>query len=259
MIGPHFERPDAPVAARWLEADHEAVDSTRQEYRDWWSVFDDPVLTRLIETAYRQNLTLLAAGVRVLQARAQLGVAVGELYPQQQQAIAQLTRNRIPLSVPYNVIDPIYWQDVFGAQAAWEVDVWGKLRRGVEAADDAFLASVADYDDVLVTLTGDVASTYVQIRTVQTQLAIARANVERQRQALEIARARFQGGVVTKRDVYQAENVLGATEATEPQLNLKLQQAKNALSVLLGMSPGPLEELLGDSIAIPIAPTQVAV
>jgi len=143
-IGPDFKRPKAPVAAAWLEADHRAVDATRQEYRDWWSVFDDPVLTGLIDTAYRQNLTLQAAGVRVLQARAQLGVAIGEIYPQQQQVAAEVTRNRIPISVPFNVVSPTYWQDVFGAQAAWEIDVWGKLRRGVEAADDAFLASVAD-------------------------------------------------------------------------------------------------------------------
>src|SRR5262245_39927815 len=84
-IGPTCRRPPAPVRAGWLQADHEPVDSTRQEYRDWWTVFDDPVLTRLIETAYHQNLTLLAAGVRVLQARAALGVAIGELYPQEQQ------------------------------------------------------------------------------------------------------------------------------------------------------------------------------
>src|SRR5262249_36912893 len=84
MIGPNFKSPPTRVAEQWLEADHQAVDSTRQEYRNWWSVFDDPTLTQLIETAYQQNLTLLAAGVRVIQARAELGVALGELYPQEQ-------------------------------------------------------------------------------------------------------------------------------------------------------------------------------
>ncbi len=261
MIGPNFHRPPAPVADRWLEAGDQAVDTERQEYRDWWAVLNDPVLTRLIETAYRQNLTLLSAGVHVVQARAELGVAVGELYPQQQQASAEVAHERIPIAFPYDVLanTNTYWKDAFALQAGWEIDVWGKLRRGIQSADDAYLSSVASYDDVLVTLTGDVANAYVHIRTLETQLAIARQNVERQRDALEIARRRFRGGVVTKRDVYQAENALGSTEATIPELGIALQQAKNALSLLLGLPPGPLDDVLAGSAGIPVAPTRVAV
>ena len=259
MIGPNFKRPPAPVADRWSEAATDAVDSTRQEYRDWWSALDDPVLTKLIELAYKQNLTVRAAGLRVLQARAQLGVAIGEFYPQQQQVSASVNRNRIPLSLPYNIIENTYWQAAFGAQAGWEIDICGKVRRGIESADDAYLAAVADYDDVLVTLTGDVASTYVKLRTAETQIDIARANVERQQQALAIAQARFTGGVVTKRDVYQAENVLGATQAAIPALTIEIRHAKNALSVLLGSPPGPIDELLVGSSTIPAAPEKLAV
>src|SRR5262249_30666386 len=101
MIGPDFKSPKAPIAEQWLEAHYRAIDASHQEYQDWWSVFDDSALTRLIQTAYEQNLTLQAAGVRVVQARAELGVALGELYPQQQQVSAEVSRNRIPLSVPY--------------------------------------------------------------------------------------------------------------------------------------------------------------
>jgi len=259
MIGPDFKPPAAPLARQWQELHGDAIDATRLEYRDWWSALDDPVLTQLIELAYRQNLTLLAAGVRVLQARAQLGVAIGELYPQQQEASAALSYNHIPVSIPYNVVSNTYWQAAFGLQAGWEIDVWGKVRRGIESADDAFLASVADYDDVLVTLTGDVASTYVKMRTAEKQQAIARANIVRQKKALAIAQARFAGGVVTKRDVYQAENVLGATEAAVPQLNIEIQRAKNALSTLLGMPPGSVDALLGESSGIPVAPERIAV
>ncbi|MGD9764026.1 MAG: efflux transporter outer membrane subunit [Candidatus Binatia bacterium] len=258
LIGPNYEPPSAPVADHWLEAADPAVDTTRQEYAAWWRVFDDPVLEQLIATAYRQNLTLLMAGIRVLESRAQLGLAIGELYPQQQQAAASVSYNRIPLSLPYNIVDNTYWQSFFGAQAAWELDVWGKVRRGIQSADNAFLASVASYDDLLVTLTGDVASTYVQIRTLEERMAIARANIEKQQLALKIARARFHGGVVTKRDVYQAENVLASTAAAIPELTIELQQAKNALSVLLGMPPGGVRELLDTASAIPVAPAQVA-
>jgi NodT family efflux transporter outer membrane factor (OMF) lipoprotein len=259
MIGPDFKTPQTDVAAQWLEADHKAVDTTRTEYRDWWNVFADPTLTYLIGLAYQQNLTLRAAGVRVLQARAELGVALGELYPQQQNVSAEVNRNRVPFSTPFlNITDPTYWQDAFGAQAAWEIDVWGKLRRAVQSADQAYLASVASYDDVLVTLTGDVASTYVQIRVLQAQLAIARENVARQKQALDIANFRFKAGVATERDVYQAENVLGETEAAIPEALLGLQTATNALRVLLGLPPGPTDDLLGTG-PIPIAPEKAAV
>ncbi|HEY8515920.1 MAG TPA: efflux transporter outer membrane subunit [Candidatus Binatia bacterium] len=259
MIGPDFVRPDAPLADGWIESGDPGIDASRVDYADWWQVFDDPVLTRLIGTAYRQNLTLRMAGVRVLEARARLGLAIGELYPQQQALTAATTYNKIPLAVPYDLINDTFWQSALGAQAGWEVDLWGKIRRGVQSADDSFLASVAAYDDVLVTLLGDVASTYVQIRTLEKRLAIAHENVDRQRQALRIATNRWRGGVVSKRDVYQAENVLGATEAAIPAFAQELRQAKNALAVLLGVPPGEADALLEGGNGIPVAPAQAAV
>src|SRR5262245_22783283 len=259
LLGPNFQVPPAPVADRWVEEGNKAVDPGLAEYREWWTVFNDPVLTRLIDRAYQQNLTLRAAGVRVLEARAQLGVAIGEFYPQQQLASAAVTYNRLPISFPYNIVSNTYWQAAFAAQVGWEIDLWGKLRRAIESADSALLASVANYDDVQVTLIGDVASAYVQLRTTEKQIAIARDNVERQQASLKIARAKFRYGTATKRDVYQAENVLGATEATIPQLTIQLEQAKNALSLLLGMPPGQVDDLLVGSADIPTAPPQVTV
>ena len=247
------------MADKWIEEGNKSVDSGAAEHRDWWTVFNDPALVRLIQLAYERNLTLQTAGVRVLEARARLGIAIGEFYPQQQQLGASLTYNRIPISQPYNVVTNTYWADQFGAQTAWELDFWGKLRRAIESADGAFLASVANYDDVLVTLVGDVASAYVKIRTTERQIVIARDNITRQRTALKIASAKFQYGTATRRDVYQAENVLGATEAAIPQLNIQMAQAKNALSVLLGMPPGPLDDLLAGASDIPTAPEQVIV
>src|SRR4030095_9623645 len=259
MLGPDFKTPPATVADKWLEQGNKSVDFAASEHRDWWAAFNDPRLTRLIQLAYQQNLTLRTAGVRVLEARARLGIAIGEFYPQQQQLGASLTYNRIPISLPYNFVTNTYWADQFGAQAAWELDIWGKLRRAIESADGGFLASVASYDDVLVTLVGDVATAYVQIRTTERQIAIARDNITRQQTALKIARAKFQYGTATRRDVYQPENVLGATEASIPGLNIQLAQAKNALSVLLGMPPGPLDDLLAGPSDIPTAPEQVIV
>jgi len=258
LLGPDYHPPVTRVAPQWQESANAAVDTSGEEYRDWWNLFNDPVLSRLIEIAYEQNLTLRSSGVRVLEARAQLGIAIGEVYPQQQQFTSSVSYLRIPTSnTP--VLANTFWSDVFALQSTWEIDVWGKLRRGVESADDAFLASVANYDDVLVSLTGDVAATYVQIRTTQKQIAVARDNIEKQKLALKIAQARYVGGAATKRDVYQATNVLGSTEATVPQLTIQLEQSKNALSVLLGMEPGHLNALLAGVSDIPKPPAKVAV
>jgi len=258
MLGPDYHQPAIHVAPQWQEAGNAAVDTRRSEYRDWWNVFNDPVLSRLIEIAYDQNLTLRSAGARVLEARAQLGIAIGELYPQQQQFTSSVTYQRIPTQNA-NLLANTFWSNAFAVQSIWEIDVWGRLRRGVESADDAFLASVANYDDVLVSLTGDVAATYVQILTTQKQIAIARDNIEKQRSAVEIAQSRYEGGAATERDVYQATNVLGSTEAAVPQLTIQLEQSKNALSVLLGMEPGLLDRLLAGASEIPTPPAEVAV
>ena len=136
---------------------------------------------------------------------------------------------------------------------------WGRFRRAIESADAALLASIATYDDVLVSLTADVATNYVQIRTLDERLQIARNNTEVQRESLNIAEIRFRGGTTSERDVQQARTVLASTEASIPQLEAALVQTKNALSVLLGMPPSPLEDLLAGSKAIPVAPPQVAV
>ena len=273
-VGPDFTQPLAPVADTWLEWRNKSLQTGPEEYRDWWRVFHDPILDRLIDIAYSQNLTLLSAGTKVLQARAQLGIAIGEFWPQKQGALGTASYNLLSQanaqsspasgvgqSSPSPGLKIInFWSDGIGVQAAWELDFWGKFRRGVESTDSAYLASIATYDDVLVTLLGDVASTYVGIRTLEKQIAIARENVVKQRGILQIARDRYKGGAATLLDVYQAENILGTTEATVPQLTIQLQQGLNALRVLLGMAPEPLGFLLARSTGhIPATPPKVVV
>ena len=143
--------------------------------------------------------------------------------------------------------------------ANWELDFWGKFRRGIESADASLLSSIAAYDNALVALTGDVASTYVQIRTLEERLRIARENVEIQKESLQIAEARFKGGATSERDVQQALTQLNSTEATIPQLETQLRQQLNALSTLLGLPPGQLGERLAGSSGIPAAPLEIAV
>jgi NodT family efflux transporter outer membrane factor (OMF) lipoprotein len=265
MVGPDFAAPAAPVADKWLEWRSKSLKSSEPAPGAWWRVFRDPVLDKLVETACSQNLTLLSAGTKVLQARAELGVAVGSFFPQAQGASAGVgyvrASNATPASQGGNSASlGNFWADRWLVQASWEIDLWGKFRRGIESADAAYLASIASYDDVLVTLLSDVANAYIGIRTLERQIAIARANVARQREQVRIARDRFQGGASTMLDVHQAQNVLAATEATIPRLEIQLKHGLNALRVLLGMAPEPLGFLLARGTGkIPLAPGGVAI
>jgi NodT family efflux transporter outer membrane factor (OMF) lipoprotein len=277
MVGPDFHRPEAVVSPNWTEATDKRVKSTSADYRNWWHVFNDPVLNRLIERAYRENLTLRTAGVRVLEARAQAGIAVGELYPQTQQALGSLQYEKISQgflgggarqsgagqgtssAVTASGLQPAFWQSQIGFTASWELDFWGKFRRNVESADASWLATVADYDNALVSLTGDVASSYITIRTLEKRINIARQSVETQKESLNIAEAKFRYGAVTQLDVEQAKTLLNDTLASVPSLEAQLRQAKNALSVLLGMAPNDLPGFLTGASDIPVSPTEVVV
>ena len=140
MVGPDFSSPSAPVADRWLESRDPSVksvpliSSANREDWAWWTVFHDPVLNRLIEIAYDQNLALVDAGTRVLEARAQLGVAIGEFYPQVQQGRGGITYNPAepfrPLIGPPSAFLHNFWRDSLGLTVNWELDFWGKFRRG---------------------------------------------------------------------------------------------------------------------------------
>lgn len=261
-VGPDFARPTAPLASNWLEAADTSVHTDHHDDERWWSAFRDPTLDHLIDIAYHQNLTLMDAGTRVLEARAELGVAIGEFYPQTQQIDASVGYNQSsavdPTSNPQHQLGN-YWRASLGTRIAWELDLWGKFRRGVESADASYLASIATYDDVLVTLLSDVATNYIGIRTLQQQIVIAKENVIKQKKALQIASDRFHGGAATALDVFQAENVLSQTESTIPQLTAQLQQGEDALLVLLGMTPTSLARLLAGPDTIPVPPRDVAV
>lgn len=261
MVGPDFEQPAVASSPKWLEADDQRLKIRASDHRTWWKVFRDPVLNRLVEGAYRNNLPLHLAGVRVLEARAQLGFAIGEFFPQVQQAVGALQYNRLSqTSVPGALFHlGGYSYNQLGLTATWEIDFWGKFRRAIESADAGLLASIADYDNTLISLTGDVASVYVLIRTLEKRLAIARQNTKIQDQSVQIAQAQFEYGTTSRRDVKQAQTILASTQGTIPSLEASLRQAKNALCVLLGMPPRDLTSLLAGSAGIPAPPPQVIV
>ncbi len=267
MVGPDFVKPDAAVDDAWVGSERAAVSET-EEHREWWKSFDDPVLNALIEQAYAQNLNLQIAGLRVYEARAVLGLAAGSLYPQIQNGRASLGRielseNAEPVSnLPDAVgrqVDTSFSNYRLGLDAAWELDFWGRFRRGVESADANLAASIATYDDFLVTLTGEVATAYVLLRTLEERLAYAERNVAIQQRSLGIADVRARNGLVTELDVQLARTLLGNTRATIPVIQTGIRKAKHALSLLTSVTPGQLNEILEAAGQIPNAPESVAV
>ena len=215
-VGPDFQSPDAPVSDAYVKRDTAAITTDDPDTAAWWHVFGDPMLNRLVELAYAQNLSLQVAGLRVLEARAQLGIAAGNWYPQTQEINGDFTWVKEP-SPAENFRS---YSAVF--DVAWELDFWGKFRRGVEAAEANLLASVASYDDFLVTLTAEVARSYMLIRILEKRIRIARENVDLQTRSLQLVEARFQFGAVTELDVQQARTLLYTTQALVPSLQLSL-------------------------------------
>ena len=259
-VGPDFKPPTASVSSNWLQASDERVKNEPANYRAWWESFDDTGLTRAIDRAYRENVSLKIAAVRVLEARAQLGIAVGKIYPQTQQLGGSQTFNRVSADA-YSSQGQVFrfWEDQLNSNVAWELDFWGKYRRAVESADATLRATLADYDSALVTLTADAANSYVQIRILEKRIEISKENLETQTESLRIAEARFRGGSTSERDVEQARTILYNTNATIPVLEAQLRQSKDALSVLIGIPPDDLSDVLSLSSGIPKPPVNVAV
>lgn len=266
-VGPDYTTPAAPVPERWLDLQAQtspqaspqgAATPADAPPERWWTTFGDPRLDRLIELATTQNLSLRQAGLRVIQARAARGLAVGQFFPQTQAATGSLSNNRVSQNSPQGAGDRSYHDASIGLDAVWELDFWGRFRRGVESADASLEAAVADYDSVLVLLAADVASTYISIRQLDEQLAFTRANVTSLTDTLDLTGVRFRAGAVSELDVSTAQATLSNTRALLPQLEDARRQAVLSLSVLLGQTPSELTDLLAGATAVPEAPARLA-
>ena len=257
-VGPNYRAAAAPVARNWIDAGD--VRNDAEDLSKWWTIFNDPALNNLICCAYRQNLTLREAGFRVLAARAQLGIDTGQLFPQSQTFTASYARNAASRQTISGqaLIAPFYNQWNYGFNLSWELDFWGRFRRAIESDAANLDASVENYDDVLVTLLGDVATNYVQMRTLQDRIKIAEANVQLLRETLTITEARFRGQTISELDVFQARATLEQTEAQIQELQISLRQTITQLCILMGLPPEELQAKLGPA-PIPTAPAEVAV
>jgi multidrug efflux system outer membrane protein len=249
-VGPSFKPPQTPVPDQWVGPLPPPPTSAEQDLAQWWTVFQDPTLTSLVERAVQANLDLRLAEARVRQARAARGVAISSLGPTfdatgsyRRSGTAAATANQYQA----------------GFDAGWELDLFGGVRRSVEAATANLEATIDARLNILVTLTAEVAINYANLRSFQEQIAIAQRNLKAQQHSADLTRQRFQGGLVGALDVANAQAQVATTAAQIPVLEQSAQQTIYSLSLLLGREPGALLQELSRSASIPAAPPAVPV
>ncbi|MBL9162013.1 MAG: efflux transporter outer membrane subunit [Planctomycetaceae bacterium] len=261
-VGPNYRKPAAPIAEHWIDYADARVISQPQNNWAWWQTFNDPILSELIQTASQQNLTLRQAGFRVMEARALDAYARGNLFPQSQTGFGGYSRNLLSEQVGFvggggggAGVPREFSVWTLGTQFQWELDFWGRFRRSIEAADAQLDATIEDYDDVLVILIADVASAYVDVRTLEQRLRYARQNVQNQSGSLRLAEDKKEAGVSSQLDVAQAVTNVAQTESTIPQFEADLRVAENRLCTLMGMPPQDIRALLAGNGGIRPIPT----
>ena len=240
-VGPDFTAPpDVTLPSSWSENE---TATQAAAVGSWWQLFNDPLLDDLVREGASQNLSIEAAGLRIVQARAALGISDALVFPQQQQIngnYGALYRNED-------------WFETLNASfdVGWEMDIWGKYARGIESAEATLYASIASYHDVLVTISAEIARNYINYRTAQERIFLARQNVAIQERVVQMTQVQFDAGNVSELDVQQARTQVFATLSSLPSLNIARVQARNALAVLLGTIPEDIDARLGRDLRQP--------
>ncbi len=241
MVGPDFKQPEVSIKEQWRQETGTQFSAAVQTVRDaqinpisWWKQFDDPTLDKLLQVAGAQNLSLQSAAVRIYQARAQLGVSDATLLPT---VVGQGSINGGNSSTTREAM----------LQANWELDFWGKYRRGIESTFAGYQGAIAAYYSADVSLAATVARTYINIRNLQELIRVARTNLALQRESLRIAEARYKAGSTSLLALSQAQTRFQQTNAEIPGLMARLNKQQNAMSVLLGERPGFYEANFGQA------------
>ncbi len=267
MVGPDYHVPTVKAPTQWAGLAAASSDDTSiatpeaAALADWWKNFHDPELDSLIERAIRSNLTLKQAQSRILQAREARTVAGAGLLPTASASSSvSNSRSGVTVGSSAQTIAPKarnLFQD--GLDATWELDFFGGVRRGIEAADANVEAAVEDGRDSVVTLTAEVALNYIELRGLQQQIAVAQKNIEAERQTADITHRRFDVGFASRLDTANADAQVATTQSQIPSLQASAQQTIYGLSVLLGLEPAALQAELTPQGEIPPTPPVVPV
>jgi NodT family efflux transporter outer membrane factor (OMF) lipoprotein len=258
-VGPDYQAPQPAAPAEWsrIDATEQSVTSPAAtgDLSEWWQTLNDPLLTELVNEALLASPDLRSAQARLREARARRAVAGAGLYPDVN-ATAAGSRKNFSEESGAGISRDLYSA---GFDARWEIDVFGGLRRSVEAAEADFESSQASLDATRVSLAAEVASNYIEVRAQQRLLAIARANLETQSETLQLTDWRAQAGIVSIQDVEQARSNSEQTRAQIPFIEANLATAEHSLDILLGRAPGTLHARLAAAAALPEVPRSVAV
>ncbi|MCK5379405.1 MAG: efflux transporter outer membrane subunit, partial [Acidobacteria bacterium] len=262
-VGPDYVQPELNTPDSWHTAATTGIGDGTATLQTWWLEFDDPVLSDLIHRSTAGNLGLREALWRVEEARALRGVA-GSAQSPQVTLDGQSSRSQPSDNGPAADFAPpggFEAQNLhdYGVGASWEIDLFGRIRRQVEAADATAQGSVEAYRDVLVSLYAEVALAYVSVRSSQERIGLAKANVQGQEETQQLTGDRFAVGLVSALDVAQADSNVANTRSLIPVLETRLNQSLNRLAVLLGESPGALHDELAAPAPIPHEPPAVIV
>jgi NodT family efflux transporter outer membrane factor (OMF) lipoprotein len=269
-VGPDYVRPDTTVNKDWntkLKSDSDKKKTDTNNLAAWWNALDDKRLSSLIERAEKGNLDLKKAQAKIREARARRGVAKAGFFPTlNATGSANRSRNSENLgsnaSIGSNVdIGSGMTSDLYtaGFDASWELDIFGGVRRSVEAAQANLEASRENMRDVLVTLLAEVAKGYVDVRTYQARIAIAEENLKTQEETYQLTIWRNEAGLSDQLAVQQARYNLENTRSNIPTLRTGLEEVMNSIAVLLGEQPGKVHEELSKRESIPVAPQNIAV
>ncbi len=276
-VGPDYHPPEVAIPPRYASAPLAAG----ADLANWWRSFGDPVLDRLVDQATRDNLDLQTAASRIREARQQEIVAGASAWPtlqaDDQASRMHISQNAIgglgsllggsagkgsapgvsAPSIGFPGADFSTFQ--LGFDASWELDLWGKARRSAEAARDTTGGQIWSERDALVSLTAEVANTYLALRSAQQRIAIAQAELKRQQDLLALVRTRARNGLVTDLDVRQQATQLETTASQRPPLEAEAAVREHALAVLMGEAPEALDAALGSSAALPPTPPAVPI
>jgi NodT family efflux transporter outer membrane factor (OMF) lipoprotein len=257
-VGPDYVPPGVSTPEKWNASSSGGIayePDALQTMAHWWTTLDDPILSSLIDRALQGSLDLRIGVARVREARARRGIINADRFPTIN-AKGSAIKSRSSEETGSGVETDLY---AVGFDAGWEVDVFGGVRRSVEAADAALEASSEGLHAVMVSLLAEVGLNYVELRSLQTRLAIAEANQNAQKETYEITQARYGSGLTSELDVEQAKYSLQETRSQIPPLTIGIQQAENRLAVLLGQKPGTLKSELIEPAPVPVTPIEVAV
>ena len=254
LVGPDYKPPQTQVPSSWTEtATAQPPAHPYQDLVHWWTTFNDPMLSLLVDRAIQSNLDLKLAQARIRQARAARNVTAAGLGPTVN-AGGTYTRSGSAVKTSSGTENNTSNLYRTGLDSAWEIDIFGGVRRSVEAADASVQAAVEDRRDVLVTLAAEVGLNYTDLRSFQQQIAIAQENLKAQRHTAEITRQRYQAGFVGALDVANSEAQVATTASQIPLLESFARQSIYSLSILLGREPSALLEELTPVADIPAAP-----